>query len=190
MVGKIMAGSLFDQLKKSGLVNDKKAKQVQREKQQQSKQNRANKAKKGQAVVSEAAQLAAKAAQEKTERDRQLNVQRQQEQIEKAKKAELVQIIESNSLKDFNGDMAYNFADGSVVKTLHVNPKTHKQLSIDALRIARFKDGYALISVEAAEKIMQRDESVLIGAVASDDSMSQEDKDYYAKFEIPDDLVW
>ena len=32
-----MAGSLFDQLKNSGLVNDKKAKQIQREKQQQSK---------------------------------------------------------------------------------------------------------------------------------------------------------
>jgi len=185
-----MAGSLFDQLKKSGLVNDKKAKQIQREKQQQTKKNKANKSKKGQTVVSESAQLAAKVAQEKAEHDRQLNLQRQQEQAEKAKKAELIQIIESNSLKDFNGEIAYNFADGSVVKTLHVNAKTHKQLSIDALRIARFKGGYALVSVEAAEKIIQRDENILIGAVASDDSMSQEDKDYYAKFEIPDDLVW
>jgi len=185
-----MAGSLFDQLKKSGLVNDKKAKQIQREKQQQNKQSKANKSKKGQKVVSESAQLAAKAAQEKAEHDRQLNLQRQQEQAEKAKKAELVQIIESNRLKDFNGEIAYNFADGSVVKTLHVNAKTHNQLRFDALRIARYKGGYALISVEAAEKIMQRDESILIGAVTNDDAMSQEDKDYYAKFEIPDDLVW
>ena len=185
-----MAGSLFDQLKNSGLVNDKKAKQIQREKQQQSKKNKANKTKKGQVVVSESAQLAAKAAQEKAEHDRQLNLQRQQEQAEKAKQAELLQIIESNQLKNYEGDMAYNFVDDSLVKTLNVNTKTHKQLSRDALRIARFKGGYALVSAEVAEKIKQRDESVLIGLTTSDDSMSQEDKDYYAKFEIPDDLVW
>ena len=154
------------------------------------KKNKANKAKKGQVVVSESAQLAAKAAQEKAEHDRQLNLQRQQEQAEKAKQAELLQIIESNQLKNYEGDMAYNFVDDSLVKTLNVNTKTHKQLSRDALRIARFNGGYALVSAEVAEKIKQRDESVLIGSTASDDSMSQEDKDYYAKFEIPDDLVW
>ncbi len=185
-----MAGSLFDQLKKSGLVDDKKAKQVQRQKQQQSKKNRANKAKKGQALESDAAKLAAKAAAEKAERDRQLNQQRQQQQNLKAQQAELKQIIASNQLKGFEGDISYNFADNNKVKTLNVNAKTHKQLVAETLRIARFNGGYALIPAQAVEKITQRDASLLIPLSTADDGLSDEERDYYAKFEIPDDLVW
>jgi len=185
-----MAGSLFDQLKKSGLVDDKKAKQVQRQKQQQSKQNKANKAKKGQVVESDAAKLAAKAAAEKAERDRQLNLQRQQEQLKKAQQAEVLQIIQSNQINRFEGETAFNFADDNKVKTLNVNKKTHQQLVAGTVRVARLNAGYALIPESAVEKIMQRDASVLIPLEVVDNSISDEDKDYYAQFEIPDDLVW
>jgi len=185
-----MAGSLFDQLKKSGLVDDKKAKQVQRQKQQQSKQSKANKVKKGQAVESEASKLAAKAAADKLEHDRQLNQERKQAQDKKAQQAELKQIIQTNLLKGFEGDKAFNFADESKVKTLNVNNKTHKQLVAGSIRLVRFNGGYALIPESAVEKVAQRDASVLIPLELKDDSMSDEDKDYYAKFEIPDDLVW
>ena len=186
----IMAGSLFDQLKKSGLVDDKKARKAKQEQHQQNKKSRANKAKKGQVVVSEAAQLAAKAAEEKVERDRQLNKQRQQEQAKKAVQAEVRQIIESNQLKDFEGEVVYNFADGKNVKSLNVNSKTHRGLSSEKIRIARFNGGYALVDSEAAEKIEQRDKNILISIAGADDSISQEDQDYYAQFEIPDDLIW
>lgn len=185
-----MAGSLFDQLKKSGLVDDKKAKQIQRQKQQQSKQNKANKAKKGQAVESDAAKLAAQAAAEKAERDRQLNLERQQEQLKKAQQAELIQIIQTHQLKGFEGEQPFNFADHNKVKTLNVNKKTHQQLVAGLVRVARFKDGYALLPEAAVEKVEQRDASVLIPLEVVDDSISEEDKAYYAKFEIPDDLVW
>ena len=185
-----MAGSLFDQLKKSGLVDEKKARKVKQQQHQQNKKNRANKTKKGQAVVSEAAQLAAKAAQEKAERDRLLNQQRQQEQAQRALQAEVKQIIESNQLKEFDGEVVYNFADEKSVKSLNVNSKTHRGLSSDKIRIARFNGGYALVDSEAAEKIEQRDNNVLIPIASADDSISQEDQDYYAQFEIPDDLVW
>ena len=185
-----MAGSLFDQLKKSGLVDDKKAKQVQRQKQQQSKKNKANKVKKGESVESTATQLAAKAAAEKAERDRQLNLERQHAQAKKAQQAELRQIIQTNQLKGFEGDKPFNFADENQVKTINVNNKVHKQLVAGTVRLARFKGGYALIPEAAVEKVTQRDASVLIPLEVVDDSMSDEDKDYYAKFEIPDDLVW
>lgn len=182
-----MAGSLFDQLKSSGLVDDKKAKKIQREKQQQRKQN---KPKKGQTVQSEAAKLAQQAAQEKAKRDQELNQKRQQEQAEKAKQAELRQIIESNQVKDFAGDISYNFADDNAVKTLHVNSKTQRNLMNESLRIARFNNGYVLLPVEAADKVELRDKSILIALAEEDSTMSEEDKAYYAKFEIPDDLVW
>lgn len=185
-----MAGSLFDQLKSSGLVSDKKAKQVQREKQQQNKKSKANKTKKGQTQQSEAAQLAAKAAEEKAQRDRELNQQRQQQQAENAKKAELKQIIEANQLKNYQGDISYNFADNSAVKTLNINEKTQKGLANEQLFIVRFNKGYAIVPKEVLEKIEQRDASVIIKNNKHDSHLSEADKAYYAKFEIPDDLVW
>jgi len=183
-----MAGSLFDQLKKSGLVNEQQAKKAKREKYQQTKKNKGKKG--GQSSNNEAAELAAKAAKEKAEKDRQLNLERKQQQEKKALQAEVLQIIKTNQLNGVKGDIAYNFADEGQVKTLYVDKKTQKALIADRLRIARFNGGYALIPVEAAEKVEQRDKEVLIALAQEDDSISKEDQEYYAKFEIPDDLVW
>ncbi|NCN44845.1 MAG: DUF2058 domain-containing protein [Piscirickettsiaceae bacterium CG_4_9_14_3_um_filter_43_564] len=183
-----MAGSLFDQLKKAGLVDEQKAKKLKKDKYQQTKQQ---KGKKGVQQPTEAAKLAAEAAQQKAEKDRQLNLAQQQAQAEKAKQAELRQLIQTHQIKGYHGDIAYNFADGTQVKTLHVNPNIHKKLSADQLRIARFESDYVLVSRDAATKISQRDESVLIPIVKDDhEGLSQADKDYYAQFEIPDDLIW
>lgn len=176
--------SLLEQMKKAGLVNEHKAKQVKKEKYQQTKQGKQNSA------VNEAAELAAQAAALKAEKDRQLNLARQQQQAEKAKQAELKQILETNRLSGFGGEIAFNFADDNQVKTLKVNAKTHAGLVRGAIRIARFNDDYILISDVAAEKVAQRDASVLIAFSQADDGLSDEERDYYAKFAIPDDLVW
>lgn len=185
-----MAGSLFDQLKKSGLVDDKKAKQVQREKQQQAKKKRANKVKKGATQQSEAAKLAEQAAQEKAQRDQALNQRRQQEQAEKAARAELKQIIESNQLKNYQGDIAYNFADGETVQTLYVNDKTQKGLAKERLQIVHFNKSYAIVSAEVIDKILLRDPEALVKGKSLATELSEEDQAYYEKFAIPDDLVW
>ena len=183
-----MAGSLFDQLKKSGLVDDKKAKQIKKQKYQQAKQK---KGKKGQPVVSEAAQLAEQAAKQKQERDRQLNLERQQAQEKKAIQAAVQQRIESNRLTHYKGDMTYQFVDDSTVKTLNVNKKIHQRLTSGEIRIVIFGGGYALVESAVAEKIEQADANLLIPLPsAQEENMSEEDKDYYAQFEIPDDLVW
>lgn len=47
-----------------------------------------------------------------------------------------------------------------------------------------------LVADSAVEKIEQRDSTVLITSANKDESMSDEDKAYYAKFEIPDDIMW
>ncbi|MCF6254252.1 MAG: DUF2058 domain-containing protein [Thiomicrorhabdus sp.] len=149
------------------------------------------KGKKGQPVVSEAARLAEQAVKEKQERDRQLNLERQQAQDKKAAQAAVQQRIESNQLKNYKGETAYQFADGSTIKSLYVNKKTHKQLTLGEVRIVLFGGGYTLVDSAVAEKIEQADASLLIPLPSTqDDSLSEEDKDYYAQFEIPDDLVW
>jgi len=186
-----MAGSLFDQLKKSGLVSDKKAKQVQHQKRQQATQKqKAKKAKNSGVEQSEAALLAAKAAEEKAQRDRELNQKRQQEQAQKEQRFQLKQIIESNQLKGFEGEVAYQFADGETVKTLYVNEKTQKSLAKERLHIVHFNGGYALISSEVLEKVLQRDPDALVKGKSLETELSDEDKAYYDKFAIPDDLVW
>lgn len=182
-----MAGSLFDQLQNAGLVDAQKAKKAKKAKHQQAKQN---KGKKKPAQVSEAALLVEKAAKQQAEKDRQLNLERQQRLQEKAKQAEVLQLLESNQLKGFEGEIVYNFADDKQVKTFNVNAKTQKALVSERLRIARFNGGYVLITAEVAEKVAQRDETVLIALSDNDDNLSQADKDYYAQFEIPDDLIW
>ncbi len=185
-----MAGSLFDQLKKSGLVDDKKAKKIQREKQQQAKKQKANKSKKGTVKQSEASVLAQKAAEEKAKRDQELNQQRKEAQAQKARQAELKQIIESNRLTNFEGDIRYHFADGEKVQSLQVNEKTQKGLAKEQLHLVHYHQGYAIVRSEVVDKIIERDPNALVKGKSLETELSEEDKDYYAKFEIPDDLVW
>jgi len=185
-----VAGSLFDQLKKTGLVDEKKAKKIKHEKHQQAKKQKANKAKKGQIQKSEATQLAEQAAEEKRLRDLELNQKRQQAKAEKAKQAELKQIIQSNQLKNFKGDIAYNFADGDSVKTLHINAKTQQGLARATLIIIHFENAYAIVSNEVIDRILQRDPNALVQGKSQESELSEEDKAYYDKFAIPDDLVW
>ncbi len=183
-----MAGSLFDQLKKSGLVDEKKAKKAKKEKYQKSKQQ---KGKKAVAQPDDAVNIAAKQAQQqKVERDRQLNLQRQQQQGVKAQKAALHQLIKSNKLSDFDGDADYNFVDNNKVKMLHLNQDTYKLLVSGRLRVVRFSGSYALIPQAAAEKVVVLNADALIPLTGKDDSVAEEDKDHYAQFEVPDDLTW
>ncbi|OBS10552.1 DUF2058 domain-containing protein [Acidihalobacter prosperus] len=180
-----MSGSLFDQLKKAGLVDEKKARQVKKEKHQQLKKGR-----RGTEASAEAARLAEQAAREKQARDRELNQARQEALKAKAEAAALRQLIESNRASEWEGNIAHHFVDGDKVKTLYVNRETHTRLGSGVLRIARLDDGYALVPAAAAEKIAQRDADALVATARAEESMSDEDRAHYARFEVPDDLMW
>lgn len=180
-----MAGSLFDQLKKAGLVDEKKGKQLKKQQHQQLKQG-----KKHSDAASEAARLAAEAAREKQARDRELNQARQAQLAAKAEQAALRQMIEANALADWEGDVEHHFVDGGKIKKLLVTRPIHAQLAAGTLRIARHAGGYTLITAATAEKIAQRDEGVLIPLADAGESISSEDQAHYARFEVPDDLMW
>ncbi len=182
-----MAGSLFDQLKKAGLVDEKKAKKAKQQKYQQTKQK---KGKKGRVVEDDATVAAQQARQQKIARDRQLNQQQQQQQAKKAEHAALRQLIGSHQLRGYEGEECFNFADGKQVKTLHVKPAIQRQLAEGDVRIARFNNGYTLLPKAAAEKISQRDATVLIPLAVADATLSKEEDDHYSQFEVPDDLSW
>lgn len=187
-----MAGSLFDQLKNVGLIDEQKAKKAKKDQQQQGKQNKSQKGgKEGTPALSDTARQAAEAARQKAERDRQLNLERQQQQTRKAEQAEIRQVIEANRLNDYAGRTVFRFVDDRWVKALNVTADVRRRLVSGSVRIARFDRGYALIPNTAAEKVMQRDPTVLIPLARPDDeAIPESDREYDARFKVPDDLFW
>ena len=181
-----MGNSLLDQLKKSGLVDKTKA---QKAKHSQYK-NKKQKSKKGAAAqLDEATILANKNHAEKVARDRQLNQQQKEAAEQNAITAQIRQLIESNGIKEYDGDIAYNFTDGNVVKRLYVSEKIRHHLTTGYLAIAKLHDGYQLVPTPVADKIKQRDPQCIITNDHGETSPSNED-DPYADYQIPDDLMW
>ncbi len=181
-----MGNSLFDQLKKSGLVDKNKAQKVKHGQYKTKKQ----KTKKGAAAqIDEAKLLAEKVHAEKVERDRQLNQQRKEEAERKAIAAQVKQLIESNRVEDRDGDVIYNFTDANVVKRIYVSEQIHKHLTSGRLAIAKLGESYELVPVPVAEKIKQRHEQCIIMCEHAAEPELDED-DPYADYKIPDDLMW
>jgi len=182
-----MGNSLFEQLKKSGLVDDKKAKKAKHSQYKKTKQ----KTKKGTVTeVDEATLLAQKSQAEKIERDRLLNQTRKEQAEHKAVTAQIKQLIETNRIEDSGGDVVYNFSDANVIKRIHISEKAHKHLVCGQLAIAKLAGSYELVPTPVAEKIKQRDEQCIIMCEPSADADLIENDDNYADFKIPDDLMW
>jgi uncharacterized protein len=181
-----MSNSLFDQLKKTGLVDEKKAKKAKHSQYKSQKQ----KSKKGAAPkLDEATLLAQKAQAEKLERDRQLNQQKKLEAERKAVAAQIKQLIEVNRIEPGDGDVIYNFTDTNVVKRLHVSQQVHEHLVSGRLAIAKLGETYELVPVPVADKIKQRDKACIIMCEPSAETEPDEN-DPYADYQIPDDLMW
>ncbi len=176
--------SLQEQLLKAGIVDKKKAKQVEQEKRKQKKQTH-----KGHKQIDETKELAKKALAEKTARDREINRQREAVAELKAIAAQIKQLIEVNRIDRKDGEMAYQFSDGTKIKKIYVSPLLQNQLSKGVIALVRLNDQYELVPAVVAEKIRQRDESiVLVQNQASNDETDEDD--YYADYKIPDDLMW
>lgn len=169
--------SLQEQMLKAGLVNEKKLKKAKKG------------SKKSRVQAREAKEAVEQKKDEQRERDIELNKQRAAEQLSKELKAQVKQLIEMNKVDLKNGDIKYNFTDGSFVKSLYMVQEVKDQLVKGILSIARFEDGYAVIPSPAAKKIAERDDSSIIeNNTASEESLDEDDP--YAQFVVPDDLMW
>lgn len=178
-----MANSLADQLLKAGLVDDKKVKQAKKAKQKQQKV--AHKSK--QVEVDEAKLAAQQALVEKQEKSRALNKARETEAQTKAILAQIKQLIVTNIIRR-DGDIAFNFVDDGKVKKLYVSASMQADLAKGRLAIAKNGDKYEIIPSIVADKIAQRDASMVI--IVSDKEEQIDDDDPYADYQIPDDLMW
>ncbi len=179
-----MANAFQDQFLKAGLVNKKKASKARKEK---SKENRLKA--KGAKVVNEEREQAKQALAEKKAQDRQLNLELKEAAEAKAIAAQIRQLIEVNRLSRKEGEIAFNFVDGSKVKQIHLPEKMHQQLSKGRLAIVKFDESYEVVATPVADKIALRNEDVVIHR---NESIAEEqgDEDPYADYQIPDDLMW
>jgi uncharacterized protein YaiL (DUF2058 family) len=176
--------SLQDQLLKAGLIDEKKAKQVSKEKRKTAKVQR----KSNEVAVDETRQQAKQAREQKAERDRQLNAARKAEAEKKAVAAQIKQLIEMNRQPKDRGELAYNFTDAGKIKQLYISNTLQRRLSNGLLAIVKLNDSYELVPAPVAERIAQRDERYLVALNAKQDT--PEDDDPYADYQIPDDLMW
>jgi len=176
-----MGNSLLDQLKKSGLVDDKKANKAQKAKHKQAKKQRQDKA-----IDEDKLRLQQQQA-EKVTRDRELNLQRKKEADKKAIRAQIRQLIELNQLTDYDGEISYNFTDNNVIKSIYLSEAIHKQLSRGKLAIVKLSGDYKLVPIAVAEKISLRDTTPIIQCEPSKQDDTDDD---YADYKVPDDLMW
>lgn len=176
--------SLKDQLLKAGLVDEKKAKQIEKQKRKQAKQTP-----KGQVQANEAREQAKHIQAERAAKDKEMNFKRQQAAEQKAIAAQIKQLIEANKIDRKDGDIAYQFPHGKRIKKLYVTPLLQTQLINGVIAIVRNSDKYELVPVQVADKIKQRDASVvLVQNVAGKAEIDEDDP--YADYQIPDDLMW
>jgi uncharacterized protein YaiL (DUF2058 family) len=179
-----MRNPLQDQLLKAGLVKKSQVAQVVRE---QEKQRHGKAPAPPSPEQIEAQRLQA----ERAERDRALAAERNALVHVNELRAQVRQIVETNKVKR-EGEIAYRFTDGNTIHSVLVDEALRAQLAGGALVVARHDHGYELVPRAAADKIRARDPATIVldhgGAEAA--AASSEDDEHYAKFKVPDDLIW
>ena len=180
-----MGNSMLEELKKAGLVDDNRIRQVKSEKYKTKKKTGKN------PQADDARKLAQKARNDQAQRDRELNQKRGEEANRKAIAAQVKQLVETNRITERDGELVYNFTAGKKVKRLYFSEDVHKNVSTGQLIIVNLNGRYELVPPDIADKIKARDERCVVvdnrGAVSK---TSNSEDDPYADYQVPDDLMW
>ena len=177
-----MRNSLQDQLLKAGLVDKNKANKASKEQKKKSRQQRNNKA---DAVSPEDRQRQLETAA----RDRELNQRRDEARKQREIAAQIKQLVENHRHPRCNdeNDRPFYFDNKGKVKQMYVSSETHKMITTGKLSIVNCNGVFELVPTDIAEKIRQRNPSLVI-ELPEEQPIS--DNDPYAEYQIPDDLMW
>ena len=179
--------SLQDQLMNSGLINKQKAKQAQTEKRRKAKQKK----KKGSVEVSDVQVAIKEKAEAQKQKDLQKNQQTQEQLEQRAAHGKLIQMIAQHCEKDYQGELDYHFTYDNKVKRIAVKPEIQKGLINGRFAICVLNEEFYLINKEAAQKLREIDESVLVALHDQSNNKEEEaEVNPYAEFAVPDDLMW
>jgi uncharacterized protein YaiL (DUF2058 family) len=176
--------SLQEQLLKAGLVDKNKAKQANQEKSKQKKVERRT----GTQTENETRLAAQEAQRKQAERARELNAQRDAAARQKAIVAQIAQMVQQNRQSKGNGDIAYHYTIGSKIERMYVSAAVQQHLVAGRLVIVCLGNAVELVPKVIADKIAERDPSIVVRVNKS--AAVVEEDDPYADFKIPDDLMW
>lgn len=176
--------SLRDQFLKAGLIDQKKVRSAVQEKSKQAKVERQT----GTQAVDEAQQAALEAQRRQAERARELNAQRDAAARQKAIGAQIAQMVQQSRQDRGRGDIAYNFAHGDKIKRIHVSAEVQAHLVAGRLMIVCLGDTIELVPGRIADKIAERDASMVVRVNRSASVLAEDDP--YAAYQVPDDLMW
>ncbi len=204
-----MSESLRDQLVKAGLATASQAKKAERQAKSQQHANRGGKGGKGGKSGAkgpsrpkqvdpnspEAVKARARAQQaEKRARDKALAESRNEKAAARALRAEIKQILSQNDQRQKTStdeDVPYQFVHGRKIKRIHVPPAQRELLIKGALVVINNEGLYSLVSKDVAEQIRARDpKRIITGQEEQKKPEPGSDDEYYAQFEVPDDLDW
>lgn len=176
--------SLQEQLLKAGLANQKKAKRINQDKSKQKKLDRRT----GIQTVDASRVAALEAQQKQAERNRELNAQRDAAANQKAIMAQIVQMVQQSRQNKGAGDIAYNFTYGTKIERIFVSAVVRDQLAAGHLVIVRLGETTELVPRVVADKIAERDETMLVRVNKTSTTIDEDDP--YAAYQVPDDLMW
>ena len=180
----MVKNALQAQLLKAGLVDQKKAKKLSKQ--------AVHEQRTGQSTEAE---LKAKIAQdqlEKQQKDLAIAQQKQELLQQKELKAAIIQMINQHKIGNTDGDVAYQFIDGTV-KKVYINQQIYNALVSGSLVIAKNQDeSYAFLPAALAERIEAKMTGFILvnNTKVSDNTQTTEEEDPYAAYVIPDDLMW
>ncbi|WP_100641631.1 DUF2058 domain-containing protein [Alteromonas facilis] len=181
-----MALSLQEQLLKAGVADKQKAKQARADKRKKQKQK--------QPLDNEAKAAAQASLEAKKAKDKALNDAQNKVKQERSIAAQVKQLINLNKQPRAGGEVVLNFTHDNKIKRLYVTDALHKGVLKARLAVVQLEDEYELVPIKVADKIAERSPETVVYIAdlsAEETSASSEESDnWYADFEIPDDLTW
>src|SRR5690606_23478394 len=102
------------------------------------------------------------AQQKNRERVRELNAQRDAQAKKKAVIAQILQMVQQNRQSKGGGDVAYNFVHGTKIERIYASAAVRSQLAAGQLVIVRLGDATELVPKVVADKIAERDPSLVV----------------------------
>jgi len=105
-------------------------------------------------------------------------------------KTEIKSLIEPASIKDYIGEIPYNFVLGNKVRQLFVNKAAQEKLSSGETVITRLNGNTHVIPAELASSILKLNPDWAIVDNTQSDKPADQSKDDYGDYEVPDDLTW
>ena len=178
--------SLRDQLLQAGIATKKQHQQARSQKKKQSK-------KKDPSQSDQNADTLKKIQEKQVERDKKLNQQRESERAQKALQAQIKQLILTNEIAREKGEASYRFTHDKKIKTLHLSSFQSEKIIRGNIAITFLgeEDDYHFVPWSVAAKLEEKDSHyVVVNNKKNTTESTSEEDDPYAKYEIPDDLMW